>query len=67
MGVGLVGGQGGCERRIAVIVEMQNKIGRSGRGWGVEGCGLVDREGVGWLVAMLGIGGDVGYGDVNQE
>ena len=36
------GGQGGCERRIEVIVEMQKKIG-GGRGWG-----LVDREGVGW-------------------
>ena len=28
---------------------------------GVEGFGLIDREG-GWLAAMLGLGGDVGYG-----
>ena len=34
---------------------------RSGRGWGggLEGWGLVEG---GWLVAMLGVGGDAGYG-----
>ena len=56
------GGQGGCDRRIEVIAEMQKKNRgggggqvlpgeggvRSGRGWGVEGWGLVDRDGVGW-------------------
>ena len=63
------GGQGGCEQRSEVIAEMQKKKSGVGGGQvrpgmgGVEGWGLVDREGVGWyLVAMLGIGGDVGYG-----
>ena len=66
-----MGGQGRCGRRIEVIeviVEMQKKKSggggggvRSGQGWGVEGWGLVDREG-GWLVAMLVGGGNVGYG-----
>ena len=50
-GGGVAGGQGGCERRIEVFVEMQ-KIGGgdawSRRVWGVEGWGLVDREGAGW-------------------
>ena len=32
---------------------------------GVEGSGR--SIGRGWFVAMLGIGDDVGYGDVNQE
>ena len=27
----------------------------------------IGRQGGGWLVAMLGAGADVGYGDVNQE
>ena len=33
---------------------------------GGRGVG-VGRGGGGWLVAMLGVGGDVGYRDVNQE
>ena len=55
------GGQGGCERRIEVIVKMQKKI-RGGGGGGGGGGGV---EGGGWLVARLGVRGDVGY--VNQE
>ena len=63
-----LGGQGGSERRIVVILKMQNKnVGwgrgvRSSRGWGVEGWGGVGRGGRGWFVARLGIGSDVGYG-----
>ena len=44
-GTGLVGGggQGGCERRIEVIVKMQIKTNKSGggvgRGWGEGGSG----------------------------
>ena len=63
--VGRVGGQGGCERRIEVIIgEMQKKNRglegvRSSREWGVEGWG--------WLVSMFEVGGDEGYGGVNQE
>ena len=61
-GVGLVGGggggQGGCERRINVFVKIQKKI------WGGSGGGVGL---VGWVArvdvnAMLGVGGDVGYG-----
>ena len=56
------GGQGGCERRIEVFVKIQKK-----------GGGGVEREGVRWGGwsgfwmdnAMLGVGGDEGYG--NQE
>ena len=33
---------------------------RSGRGLGAPGVG-VGRGGGGWLVAMLGVGGDMGY------
>ena len=54
---GWVGGSGwvgqvGCERRSEVFVKMQNcGVGgggtRSGRGWGVEGWGLVEGDGVG--------------------
>ena len=48
-GVGRIrlGVKGESERRIEVIVKMQKKVG-GGRGWGVEGCGLVEGEGVGW-------------------
>ena len=60
------GGQGGCERRIEVLGKIhKKKIGGSG-GEGV-------RWGSGWwgvrvdVNAMLGVRGDVGYGDVNQE
>ena len=42
-----------------------------GGGWGVgRGCQVGGRVGGGVRVgvnAMLGVGGDVGYGDVNQE
>ena len=38
-GVGLVGGQGGCERRIEVFVKIKKK-------WGVGGGGL--GRGSGW-------------------
>ena len=94
MGVGLVGGQGGCERRIEVFCENSKKSylgeGGLGRGGG-SGCGVrVDvneelrflgkftekkiRGGSGWGVglvggirvdvnAMLGVGGDMGYGE----
>ena len=76
IGVGAVGGgrevpvggsgQGGCERRIEVIVKMQNKVGGQVRS-GLRG-GVGDGRGVGgWLVASLGVGVVVGYGDVNQE
>ena len=36
-GVGLVGGQGGCERRIEVFIKIQKKMGGSGRGGGSRG------------------------------
>ena len=37
-GVGLRGGQGGCDRRIEVFVKIQKKNdGGGGGGWGVEG------------------------------
>ena len=56
------GGQGGCERRIEIFVRIQKK----NRGGGVGRGGQV---GVGWwggvrvdVNAMLGVGGDVGYG-----
>ena len=62
-GVGL-GGQGGCERRIEVFGKIHKK--KSGGGSGGGGVGLVG--GVRMNVnAMLGVGGDVGYGGVNQE
>ena len=53
-GVGLVGGQGGCERRIEVFVKIQKKLGGEGGG------------GRGWV----GGGGGSGWGvrvDVNEE
>ena len=53
-----MGGQGGCERRIEVIVRIQKQSRGSGRRWGVG----VGRGGGGWLVAMLWVGRDVGYG-----
>ena len=54
-GFGWGGGQGGCERRIEVFGKIHKKKsggGREGSGGGVR----VD------LNAMLGVGGDVGYG-----
>ena len=69
-GVGLVGSQGGCERKIEVFGKIHTK--KSGgwgirRGWDQVGVGLVGcRVGGGWVRvdvnAMLGVGGDVGYG-----
>ena len=62
-GWGRVGGQGGCEIRIEVFVKMQKKKSggvRSGQGLGDRGVGF-GRGGGGWLVAMLGVRGDVGY------
>ena len=60
-GVGLVGGgQGGCERRIEVFVKIHTKKISGGGGEGVRWAG---RVGVRVDVnAMLGVGGDVGYG-----
>ena len=58
-GVGLVGGQGGCERRIEVFVKIQKKIGGGGRVGGVGLVGGVVRVDVN---PMLGVGGDVGLG-----
>ena len=62
------GGPGGCERRIEVFGKIhKKKLGggvsvAEGVRWGGGGVGLV-----GWGVrvvvnAMLGVGGDVGYG-----
>ena len=46
-GVGLVGGQGGCERRIKVFVKIPKK------NWGGVGGGRVlGRWGVGWGVRV---------------
>ena len=54
------GGQGGCERRIKVFVKIQKKNGGGnrwrGRVGGVGGWVMVD------VNAMLGVGGDVGWG-----
>ena len=61
--IGGGGGQGGGERRIEVIVTMQKKS-----GWGQvwKGSrGRVGQGGGGWLVAIVGVGDDVGY--VYQE
>ena len=57
-------GQGGCERRVEVIVKMQKKVGEGVRvQWGRGLVGGWDWSvGGGWLVARLGIGSDVGYG-----
>ena len=62
-------GPGGCDQRSEVIVKMQKKSWggggggqvRSGMGGSRGGMG-VGRGGGGWLVARLGVGGDVGYG-----
>ena len=51
------GGQGGCERRIEVFAKIHQKI-RGGVRWGWSGLGGVRVD----VNAMLGIGGDVGYG-----
>ena len=64
------GGQGGCERRIEVF----GKIHKKNSGGGGGGGGGSVAEGVRWggscwwgvvrvdVNAMLGVGGDVGYG-----
>ena len=55
------GGQGGCERRIEVFVKIKKN-----RGWGSSGPaedgGGFEGWGGGWLAAMFGVEGDVGYG-----
>ena len=59
-------GQGGCERRIEVFVKMQKKIFFFWGGGSVaEGVRWGGGVGAGVRVdvnAMLGVGGDVGYG-----
>ena len=65
LGVGL-GGQGESERMIEVFVKIQKKNwGGGGRGvrWGRVGGGWVRVD----VNAMLGVGGDVGYGGVKQQ
>ena len=54
--VGL-GGQGGCERRIEVLRKFKKKSEGGGGGGRIR----VD------VNAVLEVGGDVEYGDVNQE
>ena len=59
-------GQGGCERRIEVFGKIRKK--NFGGGGGGGGGGGVRLGGSGWwgvrvdVNAMLGVGGDVGYG-----
>ena len=62
-GSGWGGGQGGCERRIEVFGKFTKKIGGGGSGgeavrWGVGLVGGVRMD----VNAMLGVGGDLGYG-----
>ena len=62
-GVGLGGGQGGCERRIEVFGKIHTK--KISGGGGREARGQVGGSGWGVMVdvnAMLGVGDDVGYG-----
>ena len=76
-GVGLGGGQGGCERRIEVFVKIQKKknffFWGGGVRWGGAGVGSGGGYVGGWgwwggagvradVNAMLGVGVDVGYG-----
>ena len=49
-------GQGGCEQRIEVLGKIHKKKFGGGGGGGGGGKGGVD------VNAMLGLGGDVGYG-----
>ena len=49
-GVGLVGGQGGCERRIEVFVNIQKK------NWGGGEGGNAGGDWVGWGVGFGGSG-----------
>ena len=64
-GLGGGGGQGGCERRIEVFVKIQKKNWEDVGGGGVGSCGGRVRGVRVDVSAMLGVGGDVGYG--NQE
>ena len=58
-GIGLGGGQGGCERRIEVFGKIHKKSGGGrGSGWRVGLVGDVRVD----VNAMLGVGADVGYG-----
>ena len=78
-----MGGPGGCERRIEVLVKIKKKKIGGGGGGGGGGAGGVGSGGLkflgklkknrgggsGWwggvrvdVNAMLGVGGDVGYG-----
>ena len=63
-----LGGQGGCERRIEVFGKIQKIGGGGGREEGVGSGG-----GSGWwgvrvdVNAMLGVGGDVGYGGCERR
>ena len=59
LGVSGLGGQGGCEPRIEVIVKMQRK--KVGLCWSCGGGGGVVGRRVGW--GGVGIGGGVGYGE----
>ena len=65
-GVGLVGGQGGCERRIEVFVKVEKKKKNFFLGGGPGGSGGGSGWWGGWarvdVNAMLGVGGDVVYG-----
>ena len=57
-----MGGQGGCERRIEIFGKIHIKIRGGGGGReGVSGGGGLVGVRVG-VNAMLGVGGDVGYG-----
>ena len=56
-----MGGQEGCERRIEVFGKIHKKIGGSGGGGGQVRVGLVGGVRVD-VNAMLGVGGNVGYG-----
>ena len=60
-----MGCQGGCKRIGEVFGKIQKKNlgGEGGRG------GVGSDQGLGWGrgVARFGVGGDVVYGDVNQE
>ena len=58
-GVGLGGGQGGCERRIEVFVKIQKKkknFGGGGGGGGPVGGGGSVAEGVRWGGGVGGAG-----------
>ena len=64
-GVGLGGGQGGCERRIEVFVKIQKKKFFFGGGGGVRSGGGGGGGGEGGSVGGVGLGGV--RVDVNEE